>query len=160
MVNRATALDPGAVKPGWTTTEFYQALLVNVIGAIVAIVTLFKTNFSLNGAQAAVPAVALAAATVAQAVYTLSRAKVKAAAQDASARVQSARLPPRSTEDPATTVTAGSSASAAEEVPQAADVPQASGPTAIPAPTILTVHFDDLRSCFMTTTDQTETGAT
>ena len=100
MVNTATAPDPGAVKPGWTTTEFYQTLLVNVIAAIVAIVTLFKTNFNLNGVQAAVPAVALAAATVSQAFYTLSRAKVKAAAQDASARVKSAQAPPPSTDTP------------------------------------------------------------
>lgn len=62
-----------------------------MIAAIVAIVTIFKTNFNLNGAQAAVPAVALGEATIAQVYYTLSRAKAKAAAQDASARVNSAR---------------------------------------------------------------------
>ncbi len=138
MVNTTSAQDPGAVKPGWTTTEFYQTLLVNVIAAIVAIVTIFKTNFNLNGVQAAVPAVALGAATVAQVYYTLSRAKVKAAAQDASARVNSAQA----AAPPAANAAAGGNSHAAS----GGQVPPADAVAAVPAPTVLTVHFDDLRS--------------
>jgi hypothetical protein len=135
------APEPGVVKPGWATTEFYQTLLVNVIAGIVAIVTIFKTNFNLNGVQAAVPAVALAAATIAQTYYALSRARVKAAAQDASARVKSANAAAEAAKATATVPTAGARPSGASsgEVQPAAPV------AAIPAPTVLTVHFDDLR---------------
>jgi len=146
MVNTTSAQEPGAVKPGWTTTEFYQTLLVNVIAAIVAIVTIFKTNFNLNGVQAAVPAVALGAATVAQVCYTFSRAKVKAAAQDASARVSSAQAAAspaaQAAPPPAATVAAVGNPSAASGGP----VPPAGAIAAVPAPIVLTVHFDDLRS--------------
>ena len=74
---------PGEVKPGWTTSEFWQTLLVHAIAGIVALGTVFHTHFSLNGLQAVVPAVALVASAVAQSVYSHSRATVKSSAQAA-----------------------------------------------------------------------------
>jgi hypothetical protein len=79
-------LPPGAVKPGWTTTEFWQTMLVHVFAAVVALGTIFHTHFNLNGIQAAVPSVAMFASAVAQAVYSRSRATVKASAQTAGLR--------------------------------------------------------------------------
>jgi hypothetical protein len=81
---------PGDVKPGWTTSEFWQTLLVHGIAAIVALGTVFHTHFKLNGLQAIVPAVALIASAVAQAVYSQSRATVKSSAQAAGAQARSA----------------------------------------------------------------------
>lgn len=80
--------EPGEVKPGWTTTEFWQTLLVHAIAAIVALGTVLHTHFNLNGLQAIVPAVALFASAVAQSVYNRSRATVKASAQAAAAQVK------------------------------------------------------------------------
>jgi hypothetical protein len=85
----ATQLAPGEVKPGWTTTEFWQTLLVQALTASVAIGAMFKSNFNLNGVQAVVPAVAVLAAALAQAYYSHSRAVVKAAAQNSAAQVVS-----------------------------------------------------------------------
>lgn len=82
---------PGAVKPGWTTSEFWQTLLVQAITAIVAIGTMFKSNFNLDGVQAIVPAIAVLAAAVAQAFYSHARASVKSAAQTSAAKVASAK---------------------------------------------------------------------
>ena len=96
----ATQLAPGEVKSGPTTTEFWQTLLVQALTAIVAIGSLFKSNFNLDGVQAVVPAVAVLAAALAQAYYSHSRAVVKAAAQNAAAQVVSAQ-PPTPPEDPA-----------------------------------------------------------
>jgi hypothetical protein len=79
-------LPPGAVKPGWTTTEFWQTMLVHVFAVVVAFGTLLHTHFNLNGLQAAVPSVALFASAVAQAVYSRSRAMVKSSAQAAGRR--------------------------------------------------------------------------
>lgn len=79
-------LPPGAVKPGWTTTEFWQTMLVHVFAAVVALGTLFHTHFNLNGLQAAVPSVAMFASAIAQAVYSHSRAMVKSSAQAAGLR--------------------------------------------------------------------------
>jgi len=87
----ATQLAPGEVKPGWTTTEFWQTLLVQALTAIVAIGAMFKSNFNLDGVQAVVPAVAVLAAALAQAYYSHSRAVVKAAAQNSAAQVVSAQ---------------------------------------------------------------------
>jgi hypothetical protein len=81
---------PGVVKPGWTTTEFWQTLLVQAIAAIVTLGTVFHTHFKLNGLQAVVPAVATFAAAIAQSVYSHSRATVKAAAQTAGVHAQAA----------------------------------------------------------------------
>lgn len=81
---------PGVIKPGWTTTEFWQTLLVQALTAIVAIGAIFKGNFNLDGVQAVVPAVAVLAAALAQAYYNHSRAVVKAAAQNAAAQAASA----------------------------------------------------------------------
>jgi len=84
------ARDPGDVKPGWTTSEFWQTLLVHAIAAAVALGTVFHTHFNLNGLQAIVPSVALFASAVSQAVYSHSRAMVKQSAQAAGAQVRSA----------------------------------------------------------------------
>jgi len=81
---------PGDVKPGWTTSEFWQTLLVHALAAVVSVLTLFHTHFNLNGVQAVVPAVALFASAVAQSVYSHSRATVKSSAQAAGAQVKSA----------------------------------------------------------------------
>jgi hypothetical protein len=81
-----SAAQPGAVDPGYTTTEFWQTLLVSLISAAVAIASLVGTNFNLDGVQAVVPAVAVAAAAVAQLFYSNSRSKVKIAAQQAAAQ--------------------------------------------------------------------------
>ena len=74
---------PGEVKPGWTTSEFWQTVFVHLIAAIVALGTVFHTHFNLNGLQAIVPAAALFASAVAQSVYSHSRATVKSSAQTA-----------------------------------------------------------------------------
>lgn len=79
---------PGEVKPGWTTTEFWQTVFVHAIAAVVALGTVFHTNFNLNGLQAIVPAVALVASAIAQSVYSHSRATVKSSAQVAGAKVR------------------------------------------------------------------------
>jgi hypothetical protein len=88
---------PGDVKPGWTTTEFWQTLFVHLIVAVVALGTVFHTNFNLNGLQAIVPAVALIASAVAQSIYSYSRSSVKSSAQAARAQIKAASvasLPP------------------------------------------------------------------
>jgi hypothetical protein len=79
---------PGDVKPGWTTSEFWQTLLVHFIAAVVALGTVFHTHFNLNGLQAIVPAVAVMASAVAQSVYSHSRATVKSSAQSAGAQAK------------------------------------------------------------------------
>jgi hypothetical protein len=90
----ARQLPPGAVKPGWTTTEFWQTLIVHVIAAVVALGTVFHTHFNLNGLQAVVPSVALVASAVAQSVYNHSRAAVKSSAQAAGASAASHQTRP------------------------------------------------------------------
>jgi DMSO reductase anchor subunit len=85
----AEARDPGQIKPGWTTTEFWQTVFVHAIAAVVALGTVIHTNFNLNGLQAIVPAIALVASAIAQSVYSHSRATVKASAQAAGAQVKS-----------------------------------------------------------------------
>jgi hypothetical protein len=79
---------PGEVKPGWTTTEFWQTVFIHLIVAIVALGTVFHTHFNLNGLQALVPTIALLASAVAQSVYSHSRATVKSSAQAAGVRVK------------------------------------------------------------------------
>lgn len=81
---------PGDVKPGWTTTEFWQTVFVHLVAAVVALGTVFHTNFDLNGLQAIVPAIALIASAVAQSIYSYSRATVKSSAQSARAQVMTA----------------------------------------------------------------------
>ncbi len=78
-----TVYEPGAVEPGWTTTEFYQTLLVQVVAAVVALVTLFRSGFNLSGLQAIIPTIAVAAAAIAQAIYSISRSRTKSAASAA-----------------------------------------------------------------------------
>jgi hypothetical protein len=84
----ANAQGPGDVKPGWTTTEFWQTVFVHVIAAVVALGTVVHTNFNLNGLQAIVPTIALVASALAQSVYSHSRATVKSSAQKAEAEVK------------------------------------------------------------------------
>ena len=81
-VSSQTTYQPGSVEPGWTTTEFYQTLIVHLVAVAVAIGTIFKPGFNLDGVQAIIPAAALAASAVAQAAYSLSRSRVKSAALD------------------------------------------------------------------------------
>ncbi len=87
-----SAQTPGAVNPGYTTTEFWQTVFVNVIASGVAVGSLFSNNFNLDGLNAIVPSVAVAAAAASQIFYNHSRAKVKAAAQGATAQVESAKV--------------------------------------------------------------------
>jgi hypothetical protein len=126
--------EPGTVEPGWTTTEFYQTLLVTVISAVVAISSLFKTHLNLDGIQAAVPTAAVVAATVAQAYYAWVRSRVKVAAQQAVANVKAAQA------------TAGSAAAGPTTTSDGGPVAAVGGETPVPTPTVLTVHFDDLKS--------------
>jgi DMSO reductase anchor subunit len=81
-------VQPGEVKPGWTTTEFWQTMIVHLIAAVIALGTVFHTNFNLNGLQAIVPAVAVIASAIAQSMYSHSRASVKSAAQAAAAQAK------------------------------------------------------------------------
>jgi hypothetical protein len=83
----AKAEGPGAVKPGWTTTEFWQTVFVHVVAGVVALGTVFHTDFNLNGLQAIVPTIALVASALAQSVYSHSRATVKSSAQKAEAEM-------------------------------------------------------------------------
>jgi hypothetical protein len=62
-----------------------RSLLIQAITAIVAIGSILKSNFTLNGVQALMPAIAVLAAALAQAFYSYSRAVVKAAAQNSAA---------------------------------------------------------------------------
>jgi len=95
----AKILDPGDVKPGWTTSEFWQTVFVHAIAAVVALGTVFHTHFNLNGLQAIVPAIAIFASAVAQSVYSHSRATVKSSAQAAGAQVKLAAAAPHAQED-------------------------------------------------------------
>jgi hypothetical protein len=88
MSNPLSAQAPGAVDPGYTTTEFWQTLLLHVIAGVVAIGTLISNNFKLNGVQAVVPSAAVVAAAIGQVFYSMSRAKVKSAAQTASGQAK------------------------------------------------------------------------
>ena len=87
-----SAQTPGAVDPGYTTTEFWQTLLVNLVACGVAIGSLFSNNFNLDGLNAIVPSVAVVAAALSQLFYSHSRATVKAAAQSASAQLETAKV--------------------------------------------------------------------
>jgi hypothetical protein len=78
----------GTVKPGWTTTEFWQTSLVTLIAAAVALGSVIKPGFNLRGLQAIVPAIALIAAAIAQGFYSHSRSTVKAAAQVAASNLE------------------------------------------------------------------------
>jgi hypothetical protein len=86
--SRQSVTPAGTVKPGWTTSEFWQTLLVTLIAAAVALGSVIKPGFNLNGLQAIVPAVALFAAAIAQGFYSHSRSTVKAAAQVAASSLE------------------------------------------------------------------------
>jgi hypothetical protein len=78
-----TPQTPGAVDPGYRTTEFWQTLFVSLGGSALALGTVFDPSFNLNGVQAIIPSLAIMAAAVAQMFYSTSRARVKSAAQSA-----------------------------------------------------------------------------
>lgn len=76
----------GSAPPaGPTTSEFWVSTLTAVISLIVCATELFKVGFDPSGLQTLVPAIALIAAAVTSAVYTHSRATVKAAHATAAA---------------------------------------------------------------------------
>lgn len=66
-------------KPGVTTSEFWQSLLVQVVSAVVGLGTLFHAHFDLSGLQVLIPSIAMLAAAIASAFYSRSRATIKAA---------------------------------------------------------------------------------
>jgi hypothetical protein len=109
MTKYTTAQSPGAVDPGYTTTEFWQTVFVHLVAAVVALGTVFNPRFSLNGAQAIIPALAVGASAVAQLFYSRSRATVKAAAQSASSNVATAAITSGAATSPGTTASDGSS---------------------------------------------------
>jgi hypothetical protein len=86
--SRQSITPAGTVKPGWTTSEFWQTLLVSLVAAAVALGSVIKPGFNLKGLQAIVPAVALIAAAIAQGFYSHSRGTVKAAAQAAASSLE------------------------------------------------------------------------
>lgn len=90
MSSTLSAQQPGAVDPGYTTTEFWQTLIVQALSIAVVAASLAGTNLKLDGVQAVVPSVAVVAAAIAQAFYSHSRAQVKAAAQAASSQAAAA----------------------------------------------------------------------
>jgi hypothetical protein len=95
MVLPVTALadaTPITPEPGPKTTEFWQALLTNLIAATVAIGSLVGAHFSATGLQALVAPIAVIAATVTTAFYARSRSAVKQAAHAANANVQIAAI--------------------------------------------------------------------
>jgi hypothetical protein len=85
-----TAQQPGAVDPGYTTTEFWSTVFVHLVTATVALGTIFNPRFKLDGVQAIIPSLAVVASALAQMFYSHSRAGVKAAAQEASSKVATA----------------------------------------------------------------------
>jgi hypothetical protein len=66
-------------------------LLVQAVAAIVALGSMLKNKFDLNGLQSIVPAVSVIGAAAAQAFYSHARAVVKAAAQSSAAQVEVAK---------------------------------------------------------------------
>jgi kumamolisin len=93
MISAPGAAPPTAPiqpKPGPQTTEFWQTTLTSVISFAIAIGALFNVHWDPTGLRALVPALALVASGLATALYTFSRAHVKAAAHAASAQVLAA----------------------------------------------------------------------
>ena len=83
-----------AEAPGYTTTEFWTTLLTHAISAAAILLTaLHVTVFNGDTLTPLVPTIALVASAIAQAVYTQSRAKVKAAVVTANAVAPDATTP-------------------------------------------------------------------
>lgn len=72
------------VKPGYLTTEFWTTVIFQVVTSVVALAALFGHNLDGSSFQPFVGVGALLAAGIAQAVYSHSRGKVKAAASSTS----------------------------------------------------------------------------
>ncbi len=87
-------LPPGAVRPGWTTSGFWQTLLVHMIAAVITLGTVFHAHFNLNGLQAIVPSIAVLSSAVAQSMYSHSRATVKIIGQAAAIGAQQGAASP------------------------------------------------------------------
>ena len=82
------------VKDGWTTTEFWQTLLVNVCSIAVAVAALSGNNVDSSGLKALIPAASTIAAALVTARYSHSRAVVKSAAHAANAQILSSQPTP------------------------------------------------------------------
>ena len=67
------------MKPGIKTTEFWSTVLFHVITVVSLVLTATGSAFDTSKLNALVPVAALIASGAAQAFYSLSRAKVKAA---------------------------------------------------------------------------------
>lgn len=71
-------LDGPSIKPGYLTTEFWQANLVHLFAALSSILVFANVNIAhLTAIQGAIPAVALVASVLAQTAYNNKRANVK-----------------------------------------------------------------------------------
>ena len=64
-------------KPGYTTTEFWTTLIVHAITVVAVVMSAFGHTFDGSALQPLVPAISVLASAVAQAVYTVTRGKVK-----------------------------------------------------------------------------------
>lgn len=69
-----------SVRPGYTTSEFWQALLAQILSAVVGLGTLFHAHFDLAGVQALIPSIAVLAAAIASGLYAHGRSVLKSAA--------------------------------------------------------------------------------
>ena len=72
-------------KPGFTTSEFWQTLLTNLLAVIVAIASLFNTDIDTPTVAALTPAIAVLAAAIASGLYARARSTVKSATAQAAA---------------------------------------------------------------------------
>lgn len=68
-----------SVAPGYTTTEFWQSMLAQALSLAIGLGVLIHAHFDLTGLQVLIPSVSVIAAAIASAVYSRSRATVKAA---------------------------------------------------------------------------------
>jgi len=78
-----------AVKPGWTTTEFYGAIANQIVQTALAVLSLTQPGFHLTPTgQAALATLVTSLSSMASflgwLVYTRSRTKVKVAASQSS----------------------------------------------------------------------------
>ena len=66
-------------KPGITTSEFWQSLLVQIVSAVAGLGTLVHARFDLSGLQVLIPSISVLAAAIASAFYSRARSTEKAA---------------------------------------------------------------------------------
>lgn len=76
------------IKPGYATTEFWVALLTNVLAVFAVVWTLAGKELDTTPLAALIPAIAALAAGISSALYSHSRAKVKVAALDGRAIIE------------------------------------------------------------------------